>query len=437
MKHKGNSIGIFVLAGAALSLGMRREDSGSGGCGPGPLDPRGVTVTYQNSGISRALELHANRTTDVPLYNDATPELIAAPAAQHDPTIAISYYGDSNSILYLFDDYAPRSDARIVPYLAVGGLNTPINALELNLAQWGLPQGARVARQYDRGECSLVTQWSAFFPQIHERIDAEFAKLTSGNPIIVTRTRTEGEPLLDLSRHWDAYPGDTGDRVRFHTIYHVDVIPGFINDFDVDILFDGSFHVLGHATGDTYKSVAFTLDNVRVITGTTELANTVKVALYELVPTAVVDEVNNLMYTPVPSTTCTLRANSYDARVAADRECLNAVRTLFPALTNDPETNAYASNKVRCKLPDNPSIGAEGQCEFQFPATRTQVYPEGFEFVLSEKYDDAGYRLLSSAMSSPDGPDLRARFCSPSRFPRNPADSSEVRVGQWTPYVIP
>jgi hypothetical protein len=89
--------------------------------------------------------------------------------------------------------------------------------------------------------------------------------------------------------------------------------------------------------------------------------------------------------------------------------CLELFNSIFRDILHVPITLLPA--QVRCKHRTG-DTGTRGFCEFRPNVLRTQEYPEGFEFVLSEVDDDQGWRLIALA-----GDEVQANTCYGARPP--------------------
>lgn len=78
-------------------------------------------------------------------------------------------------------------------------------------------------------------------------------------------------------------------------------------------------------------------------------------------------------------------------QMRADR-CRELLNGIFRDVLHTPIT--LSPEQVRCQRRIG-DAGSGGFCEFRLNVLRTQEYPEGFEFVLSEAGNDQGWRLIA------------------------------------------
>jgi hypothetical protein len=387
MQKRGGPVRLsFILIVALmlpLILGLRRGEPGSGGCG-GPSQPRQVGFLFAG-GSGRTIRLSPNRTQDIAV----------TPTANR-----VSYLGDESSILYAWEE--ANSGELLIGrhYFGAcqdeGQTTSRADFLRFNASDIGLGRGIPIVRQYDRGQCSAFQLWEPFRDKLKAALDE--ALETEGVLRLGNSTLT---PLIMLNPA-TTYPGDTNDTFRFTRMYSISRGP---LGFYLRVRIEGGFRT-GQTGGATFVPTMITVrnpdDQIDVATSMLETRLNASLA------TSLNNALDDALFQRLPArqrslSTCAPSAPSEPAR------CLELFNSIFRDVLHTPITLSPA--QVRCNR--RPSdTGSRGFCEFRLNVLRTQEYPEGFEFVLSEVGNDQGWRLIALA-----GDEVQDNMCYGARPP--------------------
>jgi hypothetical protein len=250
----------------------------------------------------------------------------------------------------------------------------PIGSANLDETGGQLRPLIRVARQYDRGNCSAFLDWVSFRDQLVAQFDAAVSAAAAGSgaesfPI----GNSEFTPLLAINSNGHTYEAgsfalDTNDSFRFTREYQLKQGPG--SEFRV-FTFQGQFTTAprgGLPTGNvSFRLLAI---SVHDIDGTPDAGLTS--AFQTAIPAALNTALNDQLFTSGPASLRAV-ATCRPSNPNADSQCLTLLNGLFRIPSISPNLIVLRQDQVRCHA-DTPQ-GTTGHCQFKPLVARTQEYP--------------------------------------------------------------
>ena len=360
---------ILLLLMLPLVMGTRRGEVS--GC----RASSGRQLIFLSNAGNQTIAPSGTRTQDIPVNPSAA--------------TTIRYRGDESSVLYAWSERQAGETLIGRRYFAVSQYLGQMSShgdetFSFTAASVEMPDGIPIVRQYDQGNCSLFQPWSSFQETFKNALD-QFAQERGARHF----TNSTLTPLLMLDATVPTgriYLGDTSDTFRFTRGYNINRGPV---GYPMIVRIEGGFRTSAGAVRFTPTSIT-----VRNPDGNTNAETLgLELALTDEFVSQLNLSLDDLNFHRLPASFTPQRCTP--SLAGETGRCTDLLNLVLGNPTNvfHGIRAGLLPAQVRCqRRPGDTGVG--GFCEFRPNFLRTQEYPEGFEFVLSEVVGDQGRQLI-------------------------------------------
>jgi len=357
---------MLLILMLPLMMGTRRGEQS--GCGTSQ-DAR--QLIFETNAGRQTVVPSRNRTQDIPINPSA---------------VTIQYRGDESSVLYAWSERGSGETLIGRRYFAISqylGQRSDHSAerFTFEARSVDLPNGISIVRQYDQGNCSVFQSWGVFQERLKNALE-RFAQDRGAQHF--TNSTLMPLILLDASvASGRIYSGDTGDTFRFTRGYNINVGPfGYF----MLVRFEGGFRT----SAGTVRFVPTTITVRNPDTNTNAQTEALELALNSEFISQLNMIMDDTLFQRLPPPPRFLPLSCDPSSPGEPASCINLLNRI---LAREVGVSLLPA-QVRCQRRPG-DVGPGGFCEFRPNVLRTQEYPEGFEFVLSDVIDDQGQRIIA------------------------------------------